>query len=86
MPWTKRCSLDLKRESLPHPPSRLLRPYAFFFAALTFAQRALCAAAIFLRAEADNVRRPVELRLSKAASAAVNRLTSFCALSSSFFR
>jgi hypothetical protein len=30
---------------------------AFFFAALSFAHRALCAAAIFLRAAADMVRR-----------------------------
>ena len=29
---------------------------AFFFPALTFAHRALCAAAIFLRADADMVR------------------------------
>src|ERR1700686_3946747 len=32
--------------------------YAVFFAAFTFAQRALCAAAIFLRAAAESVRLP----------------------------
>ena len=32
------------------------KPAYFFFAAFNFAQRALCAAAIFLRADADMVR------------------------------
>jgi hypothetical protein len=44
-------------ESLPDTRSRLRRPYAaFFFAALTFAHLARCAAAIFLRDDADIVR------------------------------
>ena len=54
MPLTKSCSPDSKHKSLPQTGNRLLRPYAF--AALTFAHRARCAAAIFLRAEADRVR------------------------------
>ena len=50
-------AIDLKHESLPHPAARLRRPYAAFFCpAFTFAHLALCAAAIFLRADADMVR------------------------------
>jgi hypothetical protein len=41
---------------------------------------------IRLRAEADKVCRPFEPELPKAASAAVNRLASCSALSSSFFK
>jgi hypothetical protein len=49
------------------------------------AHRFCCAKLIFLRADADNVRWPFEPALPKAASAAVNRWTSCCALASSFF-
>ncbi len=51
-----------------------------------FAHRFFCARLILLRADADNVRRPFEFELPKAASAAVKRWTSCCALSSSFFK
>ena len=48
------------------------------------AHRFFCAMLILFRADADNVRCPPEL--AKAASAAVKRWTSCCALSSSFFK
>ena len=54
--------------------------------AAAFAHRAFCARLIFFRAAADRVLRPFELELPKAASAAPNRRTSLCALSSSFFK
>ena len=50
------------------------------------AHRFFCARLIFLRAEADNVRRPFSLGWPRAESAAVNRWTSCCALFSSFFK
>jgi hypothetical protein len=50
------------------------------------AHRFFCARLIRFRAEADNVRRPFEFELSKAASAAVKRWTSCCALLGSFFK
>jgi hypothetical protein len=53
---------------------------------LAFAHRAFCARLIFLRAAADRVCRPLEFELPRAASAAPNRRTSVCALSSSFFK
>ena len=51
-----------------------------------FAHRAFCARLIRLRADADNIRCPFEPALPKAASAAVKRWTSCCALLSSFFK
>jgi hypothetical protein len=56
--------------------------FDFFRAA---AHRFFCAKLIRLRAEADRLRRPFECELPKAASAAVKRWTSCCALPSSFF-
>jgi hypothetical protein len=50
------------------------------------AHRFFCARLICLRADADNVRCPFELGLPKAASAAVNRWTSCCALFSSLLK
>ena len=50
------------------------------------AHRFFCARLIRLRADADNVRCLFELELPKAASAALNRLTSCFALLSSFFK
>ena len=49
------------------------------------AHRFFCARLIRFRAEADNVRCPFKLELPNAASAAVNRWTSCCALFNSFF-
>ena len=51
-----------------------------------FAHRLFCARLMRLRADADNVCRPFEPELPKAASAALNRWTSCCALASSFFK
>jgi hypothetical protein len=50
-----------------------------------FAHRFFCAMLIRFRASVDKVCRPFELELPKAASAAVKRWTSCCALASSFF-
>jgi hypothetical protein len=43
------------QESLPHTRSKLHWPYAAFFPTFTLAHLARCAAAIFLRADADIV-------------------------------
>jgi hypothetical protein len=50
------------------------------------AHRFFCATLIFLRADADKVRCLFDAELPKAASAAVKRCTSCCALFSSFFK